>query len=146
MSGTLYSMDILRLAAAIPHYGRLDHADGSAELRSPICGSRVLIDVTMQHGRLGEFALEVSACALGQASAALLAREALGKTLAEVRDTEAQLGAYLAGQRDDPAFWPGVDVLAKARDYPARHAAILLPFQTLAAAMTQAAMSRGEDA
>lgn len=146
MSGTLYSMDILRLAAAIPHYGRLDHADGSAELRSPICGSRVLIDVAMRDGRLGGLGLEVSACALGQASAALLAKDALGKTLPEIRDAEARLAAYLAGERDDTAFWSGLDVLAKARDYPARHAAILLPFQTLAAAMAQTVTAKGEDA
>ena len=74
MTATLYNRDILRLAASIPHQRRLDAPQASVERRSPVCGSRVVVDVVLDDdGRVAALGQEVKACALGQASAALMA-------------------------------------------------------------------------
>ena len=136
----LYNRDVLRLAAAIPHLGRLDHPQGSAERSSPICGSRVAVDLILDgEGRVAAIGQEVKACALGQASASLMGAAARGRSpseLAEARDTFA---AWLRGERDDPGDWPGLAVFAHARAYPARHASILLAFEAAAEAARKAA-------
>ena len=134
----LYNKDILRLAASIPHHARLAEAQASVEKRSPTCGSRVITDVKMDGGKLVELGLDVKACALGQASASLMAARAIGMTVAELEEARDRLTAYLAGEGDDLDFWPGLTVLAPARDYPARHASIRLSFEAVAEAARMA--------
>ena len=139
MSAPLYTTEILRLAAGIPHHQRLPDPHGSAEHRSPICGSRVTVDVALgSDGRVAEVGLLVRACALGQASASLLAAEILGRTPAELAATRDAVTAWLAGEVDLPD-WPGLPMLEPARGYPARHASIRLAFEAAAAAAEQAA-------
>lgn len=138
MSAPLYNKDILRLAANIPHHQRLPDAQASVEKRSPTCGSRVTADARMTDGRLADMGLEVRACALGQASAALMAAQAIGMSAAELADARDKLTAYLSGESDDLDFWPGLSVLAPARDYPARHASIRLGFEAIAEAARMA--------
>ena len=139
MAQALYTQEILRLATSIPHLERLDAPEGSAERRSPVCGSRVGVDVNLDaEGRVTALGLSVSACALGQASAALMGRSALGKTICQATETRDALLAYLQASTESPGDWPGLDVFAAARAYPARHAAILLPFEALRDAMTSA--------
>ncbi|WP_420144290.1 iron-sulfur cluster assembly scaffold protein [Sphingobium sp.] len=138
MSAPLYNKDILRLATAIPHHHRLDQPQASVEKRSPTCGSRVTADAIMADGRLVEIGLDVKACALGQASAALMAGHAIGLTAGELADARDRLTAYLSGDSDDLDFWPGLGVLAPARGYPARHASIRLGFEAIAEAARQA--------
>lgn len=141
----LYSRDILRLAAAIPHLGRLAGAQASAERHSPICGSRVVVELNLDaEGRIAALGQEVKACALGQASAALMGAHAIGRTQAELAEARGSLAAFLAGTRADPGDWPGLAVFAGARNYPARHAAILLPFE--AAAEAAARLGRADAA
>lgn len=133
---SLYTTDILRLATEIPYLGRLNQPGGTAEVRSPVCGSRIIIDVSAGgDGRLGEMAMVINACALGQASAALMAQHAIGLSLAEIASARDALHWFLTGGSDAIDFWPGISVFAAARDYPARHAAIKLPFDALAMAM-----------
>lgn len=134
MSAPLYNKDILRLAASIPHHRRLAQPHASVEKRSPTCGSRVTVDVRMEGGKLVELGLDVKACALGQASAALMSAQAVGLTAAELGTARDKLTAYLAGEGDDLNFWPGLSVLAPARGYPARHASIRLSFEAVAEA------------
>jgi NifU-like protein involved in Fe-S cluster formation len=135
----LYNRDILRLAASIPHLGRLDHPQASVEKSSPVCGSRVTVDIVLdQQGRVAAIGQEVKACALGQASAALLGAEAVGRRGAEIAAARDALAAFLAGRRDDPGGWPGLAVLSGARLYPARHASILLAFEAAAEAAAEA--------
>jgi NifU-like protein involved in Fe-S cluster formation len=142
MAATLYSRDILRLAASIPHLGRLERAQASVEKNSPICGSRVIADVVADRdGRIATLGQEVRACALGQASAALMAANAIGRSGTELAEARDSLAAYLAGTSDDPGDWPGLTVFAGARRYPARHAAILLPFEAAAEAAALAAQA-----
>lgn len=138
MSGTLYNKDILRLAASIPHHARLSDPQASVEKRSATCGSRVTADVVMEDGRLADLGLEVRACALGQASAALIAGQAIGRSTQELEQARDRLIAYLNGESEDLDFWPGLDVLAPARAYPARHASIRLGFEAIAQAAREA--------
>ncbi|SHI30190.1 iron-sulfur cluster assembly scaffold protein [Wenxinia saemankumensis] len=139
----LYSGRILALTAEIPHLGRLDAPDGSARKRSPLCGSTVTADVRIEDGRVAEFAQDVKACALGQASAAILGAEAIGldeATLARGRD---QLKAMLkeGGPVPDAPF-AELEVLEPARDYKNRHPSILLAFEAILAAMEEARAAR----
>ena len=136
----LYSRDILRLAASIPNLGRLFSPQASAERRSPLCGSRVVVDLVLDaEGRVAALGQEVKACALGQASAALMGAHAEGRTPAELEQARASLAAFLSGESDDPGSWPGLAVFAEARRYPARHASILLAFEAAAEAAQLAA-------
>lgn len=136
MTEPLYNIAILRLAASIPFHERLPHPDASIEKRSPVCGSRITVDVTVDPGgRLLALGQQVQACALGQASASLMATHAIGKSAEELEDTIAALGAFLAGSRKDPGDWPGLKVFSAARPHSARHASILLPFEAVAQAM-----------
>ncbi|TZG29080.1 iron-sulfur cluster assembly scaffold protein [Sphingomonas montanisoli] len=130
MSADLYNPTILRLAATIPHHSRLPDPQGSAAKRSPICGSRVTVDVRLDgDGRVAELGLEVRACALGQASASLMGAHAIGRSLAELEAACDALTAFLAGERADPGDWPGIDIFRPAVAYPARHASIRLAFE-----------------
>jgi NifU-like protein involved in Fe-S cluster formation len=136
----LYNRDILRLAASIPHLGRLDQPQASVEKRSPLCGSRIAVDVALDgQGRVAAIGQEVSACALGQASAALMGAGAIGRSAQELAAARDALAAFLAGERDDPGAWPGLAVLSGARPFSARHASILLAFEAAAEAAAAAA-------
>jgi NifU-like protein involved in Fe-S cluster formation len=141
MNAPLYDTAILRLAATIPHLGRLAEPQATADRRSPVCGSRVVADVVLdQEGRIAALGLEMSACALGQASANLMASHAIGRSATELADARDALAGWLAGERDDPGDWPGLGQLARARPHVGRHAAIRLPFE---AAADAAARARG---
>ena len=135
MPTTLYNRDILRLAASISHLGRLERPQGSAEKRSPVCGSRVAVDVRLdEKGRVAALGQEVKACALGQASAALMGAEAVGRDPAELAEARDALAGYLRGDRDEPGSWPGLEIFSEARAYKARHPSILLAFEAAAEA------------
>ena len=134
VSGPLYTRDILRLAAAIPHLAGFDAIDG-VEVRSPTCGSRVRVSVTMDGNRVAGLRQAVEACAFGQASAALMGAEALGTTEAEVRAAMDGVAAWLGGDDGAVTAWPGLAVLDPARSRTGRHGAILLPFRALLAAI-----------
>jgi NifU-like protein involved in Fe-S cluster formation len=140
MPTALYSRDILRLATSIPHLGRLEAPHGSAERLSKLCGSRVAVDVVLDgEGRIAALGQEVKACALGQAAAALMGTHVLGRSRAELAEAHESLAAYLRGEAEHPGEWPGLGVFAHARGFPARHGAILLPFEAAEAAVGSAA-------
>lgn len=140
MTEPLYTRDILRLAMSIPHLGRLSEPEASVEKRAPVCGSAILLDLVLDaEGRVSAIGQEVKACAFGQASAALMGRHILGRTLGELAEARDALAAWLAGTRENPGAWPGLDILAPARRLSARHGAILLPFQAAAEAAARAA-------
>lgn len=144
MAEALYSLDVLRLAASVSRWPALAAADGSAERRSATCGSRVRVDVTLDAGgRVSAIGLAVSACALGQASAAIMAGHAVGQGEAALRTAHAALADYLAGRRDALPDWPGMERLAAARAYPARHPSILLAFDAAATAVALAGSAAG---
>lgn len=142
MSAPLYNAEILRLAASIPHHERLTSAQATAEKRSPVCGSRVTVDLSLgDDGRVAEVGLLVRACALGQASSSLLAAGILGRTPGDLAAARDALAAWLAREGGLPA-WPGLDVFAPALDYAARHPSIRLAFEAAAEAAALAADQR----
>jgi NifU-like protein involved in Fe-S cluster formation len=135
----LYSARILGLAADIPHLGRLPAPQGSARRRSPLCGSTVTADVVVQDSRIAEFAQDVKACALGQASAAVLGEVVIGRTLPELQAARDSLRAMLKDGGPVPASpFQGYEVLLPARDYKNRHASILLALEAVCEAMEAA--------
>jgi NifU-like protein involved in Fe-S cluster formation len=132
----LYTPEILRLAVSIAHLGRLEGAYSSVEKRAPVCGSRVRLDYRLDDaGRIVAFAQEVNACALGQASAALLGARVIGSTAADIEAALAYLQTLLSGEAVRESVWPSLEIFTPAIDYPARHGAILLPFAALAAGL-----------
>ncbi|MCQ0969915.1 iron-sulfur cluster assembly scaffold protein [Paracoccus sp. TK19116] len=135
----LYSRRILGLTASIPHQGRLKAPDGTASKRSPQCGSTVQVDVTMAGERVDDFAQEVRACALGQASAAVLGGTVLGRTRDEIAAGRDALSAMLTDAASPPAApFAELEALLPARDYPNRHASILLAWDATLAAIDAA--------
>ncbi len=135
----LYSARILGLAAEIPHLGRLPAPQASARRRSPLCGSTVTADVVVKDGRIAEFAQDVKACALGQASAAVLGQVVIGRTLPELKAAREALHAMLKDGGPVPAApFDGYEVLLPARDYKNRHASILLALEAVSEAMEAA--------
>ena len=139
MNAPLYNQTILRLATSIPHQVRLAAPQATSEKRSPVCGSRIIVDVTLDaDGRVATLGQEVRACALGQASAAVMGEHAIGRSADELEAARAALTGWLAGERDAPGDWPGLDIFAAARPYTARHASIRLAFEAVADAAAQA--------
>ncbi|MDR6832619.1 MULTISPECIES: iron-sulfur cluster assembly scaffold protein [unclassified Sphingopyxis] len=128
MSAPLYNRDILALAVATAEHLPNPDARYHATARAPLCGSRILLDLDADDaGRVTGIGMHVEACALGQAAATLLARHVTGQGLGEIRGVRDAIAGWFGGTGDAPD-WPGFDLLAPARDYPARQGAILLPF------------------
>ncbi|MGR3803950.1 MAG: iron-sulfur cluster assembly scaffold protein [Marinibacterium profundimaris] len=135
----LYSARILDLAADIPHLGRLDSPDATVKRRSPLCGSTVTVDLSVEDGRISDFAQDVKACALGQAAAAVVGGAVIGCTRDQIEQARDQLKAMLKSSGPVPdAPFDGLDVLLPARDYKNRHASILLSLEAAAEAMEKA--------
>lgn len=135
----LYSGRILELAAEIPALGRLDAPQATVRKRSPLCGSTVTVDLRMADGRVAAFAQDVKACALGQAAAAVLGANALGRTRSELESARDDLRAMLKadGPPPGPPF-ADLGVLEPARAYKNRHASILLAMEATAEAACEA--------
>lgn len=143
VTAPLYNSEILRLATSIPHHARLIEPMGTAEKRSPICGSRVTVDINVgDDGRVREIGMLVRACALGQASSSLLAAEAIGRTPEQLAAARDALTAWLAHESDAPD-WPGLDIFTPALDYGARHPSIRLAFEAAAEAAARAHQAAG---
>ena len=146
MSAPLYNKDILRLATAIPHQQRLADAQASIEKRSPVCGSRIVVDVRVgPDGRVAAIGQEVHACALGQASSALLGQHAIGQSADELAEARDAVAAWLAGSGAVPD-WPGIDILTPALPHTARHPSIRLAFEAAAEAAALAGQTRADAA
>lgn len=140
MNAPPYTREILRLAASIPYLEPFDELDEATERRSPTCGSRMRVAVELDWaGRIKRLRQAVEACAYGQATAALMGGHAMGRSAEEVDEALTELEAWLAGEGEVPAAWPGLDALAPALARKGRHGAILLPFRTLLAAIEEAA-------
>jgi NifU-like protein involved in Fe-S cluster formation len=143
MNAPLYNTRILRLAASIPFHERLANPMASVEKRSPVCGSRVTVDVDLgPDGRVGAIGMAVNACALGQASASLMGAHAMGRTLEELEAARDELTAWLAGERDMLPDWPGLEIFTPALPHSARHPSIRLGFEAIAEAVRDAAKVR----
>ena len=138
MLNEIYNQRILELAGNVPRLGRLDHPQATARVHSKLCGSTIVADVSMTDGKVSDFAHDVKACALGQASAAIVARQVIGATAAELRAVRDQVRAMLkAGGPPPEGKWAEAATLAPVRDYKARHASTLLSFEAAAQAASE---------
>jgi NifU-like protein involved in Fe-S cluster formation len=145
MIDDLYSAKILTLAANLPHAGRLPAPQASAEKVSKLCGSRVVVDVVMDGSRVAMFAQDVTACALGQAAAAVLGAHVIGADVLEIEMARDAFRAML--KQDAPApdgRFSDLRMLEPVRDYPARHTSALLAFEAAAEACRKALTARSE--
>jgi NifU-like protein involved in Fe-S cluster formation len=143
----LYNARILRLAASIPHAARLEAPQASIRKVSPVCGSRVTVDLDLgPDGRVSRFAQEVRACALGQAAAAILGGGILGAAPDALRAAHLALGRYLKEGADLPeavlSRFPELPLFEPARPHLARHGSILLAFDAAAEAADTARAAR----
>ncbi len=140
MSEKLYTLEILRLAAATADHPRLAAADFSEQRRAPTCGSTMTVDLAFSpDGRVSAYGHDVKACALGQAAATILARAICGMTVAELVEGRDAFALWLATPDAPRPDWPDIELLAPARAYPARHGAMLLPFEAAVAAASKVA-------
>jgi NifU-like protein involved in Fe-S cluster formation len=139
MIDDLYSAKLLALAANMPRIGRLAAPDASVEKIAKLCGSRVVVDVTLEEGRVADFAQDVQACALGQAAAAVLGAHVVGASLDELEVTRKQFRAMLKDGAPAPdGRFSDLAMLAPVKDYPARHASTLLAFEAVTEAVRTA--------
>jgi NifU-like protein involved in Fe-S cluster formation len=138
MLDDVYNKRILELAANIPRLGRLGHPDASATAHSKLCGSTVTVDLTMQGDRVTDFAHDVKACALGQASSSIMARHVVGSNAVELREVRQQMQKMLKEKGQPPdGKWADLAVLEPVRDYRARHASTLLTFDAVVKAIDE---------
>jgi NifU-like protein involved in Fe-S cluster formation len=138
MLDDIYNRKILQLAGDIPRIGRLDDADASATAHSRLCGSTVTIDLKMDGETVSDFAHDVQACALGQASSSVMARNVVGSTAAELRAVREQMHTMLKDWGPAPSGrWADLAVLEPVRDYKARHASTMLTFDAVVQALDE---------
>jgi NifU-like protein involved in Fe-S cluster formation len=143
MLNDIYNRRILELAADIPRLGRLDAPQASATAHSRLCGSKVTVDLAMDGDVVTDFAHDVKACALGQASASLMARHVVGSSAAELRAVRDQMRRMLKENGPAPTGkWEELRVLEPVREFKARQASTLLPFDAVVDAIGKIEASR----
>jgi len=130
MTPELYNKEILRLAANIPHEGRLQEPDVTGTKTSRICGSRVTVDMKLEDGRIADFSQDLKACALSQAACALFGKLIVGMTKEDVLAMKDAVEHMLKSEDPMPeGDWEVFSIFEPARDITSRHASILLPFE-----------------
>jgi len=143
MINEIYNQRILELAANIPRLGRLPDADATATAHSKLCGSTVTVDLKMDGDTVTDFAHEVKACALGQASSSIMARQVIGANATELRELRESVRKMLKENGAAPTGkWTDIAVLEPVRDYKARHASTMLTFDAVVSAIDQIEKTR----
>ena len=139
MLNDIYNKRIIELAGNIPRLGRLPDPDASATAHSKLCGSTVKIDLKMNGPVVTDFAHDVKACALGQASSSIMASHVIGSNADELRALREGVRKMLKENGAPPATgkWADIAVLEPVRDYKARHASTLLTFDAVVSAIEQ---------
>ena len=139
MLNDVYNRRILELAGNIPRLGRLPAPDASATAHSKLCGSTVTVDLKMDGDTVTDFAHEVKACALGQASSSIMARNVVGSTSDELHRIRREMHAMLKENGPPPSGrWSDLEALLPVRDFKARHASTLLTFDAVCEAVDKA--------
>jgi len=138
MKNEVYNRRIIELAGNIPRIGRLTTPDASATAHSRLCGSTVTVDLKMAGDEVTDFAHDVKACALGQASSSIMARNVIGARADELRHLRETVRKMLKENGAPPCGkWADIAVLEPVRDYKARHASTLLTFDAVVDAIAQ---------
>lgn len=147
MLDDIYNAKILEFAGNIPRVGRLDSPDASAKAHSKLCGSTVVVDLKVEDGVVTDFAHDVKACALGQASASIMARHVVGATADELRSLQGTMRAMLKEGGEPPVGrFEDLKFLEPVREYKARHASTLLTFDAVVDALDQIDAAASEKA
>ncbi len=147
MLDDVYNKRILELAANIPRLGRLASPDASATAHSRLCGSTVTVDIALDGDVVTDFAHDVKACALGQASSAIMASHVVGSTAEELRALRDDVRRMLKENGPPPGGrWADIAVLEPVRDFKARHASTLLTFDAVVEAIAKAEAARSAGA
>jgi NifU-like protein involved in Fe-S cluster formation len=134
----IYNSRILEFAGNIPRSGRLDPADAEAAAHSRLCGSKVRIFLRMQDGHVTDFSHEVKACALGQASSSIMARNVVGASADEIRAAREAMLAMLKADGEGPdGRFADMRILKPVKDYKARHASTMLTFDAVVDAISK---------
>lgn len=138
MISDVYNAKILDYAGNIPRIGRLQNPDASATAHSKLCGSTVIVDIKMDRDVVVDFAHDVKACALGQASSSIMARHVIGSTSEELRRVREQMREMLKENGAPPqGKFEELKFLEPVRDYKARHASTMLTFDAVVDAIAQ---------
>jgi NifU-like protein involved in Fe-S cluster formation len=138
MIDDVYNAKILGFAGNIGRIGRLDRPDATAKAHSKLCGSTVTVDLRMADGVVTDFAHEVKACALGQASSSIMAQHVVGATAAELRAVRETMLKMLKENGPPPeGRFDDLKYLEPVRDYKARHASTMLTFDAVVDAIGQ---------
>lgn len=146
MLDDIYNAKILEFAGNIPRIGRLEQPDATAKAHSKLCGSTVLVDVCVKDGVVTDFAHDVKACALGQASASIMAQNVVGASAQELRDVQKTMRAMLKEGGEPPTGrFEDLKFLEPVREYKARHASTLLTFDAVVDALDQIDAKAKED-
>lgn len=146
MLDDIYNAKILEFAGNIPRIGRLEHPDASAKAHSKLCGSTVVVDLAMKDGVVTDFAHDVKACALGQASSSIMAQNIIGASSAELREVQKTMRAMLKDGGEPPTGrFADLKFLEPVREYKARHASTLLSFDAVVDALDQIEAKAQED-
>ena len=137
MLNDIYNKRIIELAGNIPRLGRLPDPDATATAHSKLCGSTVTVDLKVgKDDKISDFAHDVKACALGQASSSIMARHVIGAEPAEMRALRETVRKMLKENGPPPTGrWADIAVLEPVRDYKARHASTLLTFDAVVSAL-----------
>ncbi len=143
MLNDLYSERILAAAAAIPPARRIPSPDASARKVSRVCGSEVVVDLVLKNGLVADFGIEAKACALGQASSSIVARNIIGASPQELFRLRDEMRAMLkeGGGPPEGPRWRELESLSAIRDYPQRHASTLLVFEAVCEALVSLGFS-----
>jgi SUF system NifU family Fe-S assembly protein len=145
MINEVYNKRIIELAGNIPRLGRLADAHATATAHSKLCGSTVTVDLKMDGDEVTDFAHEVKACALGQASSSIMARNVIGAKAQELRSLRETVRKMLKESGAPPSGkWADIAVLEPVRDYKARHASTLLTFDAVVDAINRIEGERRE--
>lgn len=145
MIDAVYNSRILEFAGNIPRIGRLAAPDATATAHSKLCGSTVTVDLAMDGDVVTDFAHEVRACALGQASSSIMARTVVGSTAAELRAVREAMRRMLKENGPPPdGRWSDLAYLEPVRDYKARHASTMLTFDAVVDAIGQIEAKRAD--
>lgn len=138
MLNDIYNKRIIELAGNIPRLGRLSDPDATATAHSKLCGSTVKVDLKMSGDTVTDFAHDVKACALGQASSSIMASHVVGSTASELRELRETVRKMLKENGVPPqGKWEEIKFLEPVRDYKARHASTLLTFDAVVDAIGQ---------
>lgn len=139
----LYNERLLALAEEDPLSGRLDSPQASVKVTSPLCGSRITVDLSLSGGKVADYGQVVRACTLGRASATVMAHHVVGQTPEELRAArEAMQGVLKRGEAPPREAWPEIQLFLPAKDFKSRHGSVMLAFDAVVKALDE--IERGD--